>query len=938
MFHQYSRGSEWRRWELHLHTPQTKKNDQFEGKNPEEKWDKFYQTIQDYIGDGSDPSRSICAIAITDYLSIDNYLKVRDDKRLPDCVKLLLPNVEFRMLPLAKDGPINIHCIFSPDIVEELEARFFSQLSFSYKDTSFKATRRELERLGREHRNDKALPDEEALKIGTNQFMVSRDALREIFEKNPDIRSKTIVVASGASGDGLSGVLYHKDYSGGNCPQLDATRQGLYQMADMIFSATPSDRKYLLGKGNDDEDKVKRQYGSLKPCIHGSDAHTNDKVFKPHDNRFCWIKADPTFEGLKQLLYEPADRVHIGDSVPLQKNDYQVIDRVEIVSNSDFDKKPILFNDNLTCIIGGKSTGKSLLLHNMANAIDEKQVADKDETAKTNVMLLDNLVVHWRDGKSSADCEEQRGVVYIPQSYLNKLSDVREETTEIDKLIQETLLQDKDLKKVHEQMLGEIKALKQETAELILDFLATVDEKEEILKEKKEIGDKAGINAQIEKDNEQLKGLSKEFELTEQDIQDYQGAYENVERLTVTIRELDEEANTINSIMSVVIKAEQRKGNIRHFHDELEDAIKKAIEKADEYWLSEKDNIIKKIKLKRSEVEESLKKHSETVKRLAPKIKMSEQLSELTKKIGLENEKLHQLSIKEDSLRKINEKYEQQLDVLSNTFENFASYYETFIQEVELRASRPSEDLNFKVECVFRSDSFREKFYQIFDNRSLRKLKESDLDWITRGTTPECVVLRNLIKDIVTNSSSKIQLKSSHNAEDALREILTDWYNIDYVVEMDGDSIKVMSPGKKALVLLRLLISMAESKWPILIDQPEDDLDNRSIFDELITFIKAKKVNRQIIVATHNANVVLGGDAELIIIANQDSENAPNKQYRFEYRGGSIENNQCVYDKTGQPLEGILNQSGIQAQICEILEGGQKAFDLRRNKYRFSND
>lgn len=85
---------------------------------------------------------------------------------------------------------------------------------------------------------------------------------------------------------------------------------------------------------------------------------------------------------------------------------------------------------------------------------------------------------------------------------------------------------------------------------------------------------------------------------------------------------------------------------------------------------------------------------------------------------------------------------------------------------------------------------------------------------------------------------------------------------------------------------------------------------------------------------THNANIVLGGDAELVIVANQDGKNAPNKQHRFEYRGGSIENNSLVYDN-GEIVPGILNCKGIQEHICEILEGGEQAFALRQHKYRF---
>lgn len=55
----YKRGSEWRRWDLHVHTPQTLKNDQYEGKTVDEKWDNFYNTIVDYIGDGTDPLKKI---------------------------------------------------------------------------------------------------------------------------------------------------------------------------------------------------------------------------------------------------------------------------------------------------------------------------------------------------------------------------------------------------------------------------------------------------------------------------------------------------------------------------------------------------------------------------------------------------------------------------------------------------------------------------------------------------------------------------------------------------------------------------------------------------------------------------------------------------------------------------------------------------------------
>ena len=177
-------------------------------------------------------------------------------------------------------------------------------------------------------------------------------------------------------------------------------------------------------------------------------------------------------------------------------------------------------------------------------------------------------------------------------------------------------------------------------------------------------------------------------------------------------------------------------------------------------------------------------------------------------------------------------------------------------------------------------------------------------------------------------------LKAGSEAEQALRNILDDWYNIKYVVKMGSDSIDIMSPGKKALVLLQLLIDLADSDCPILIDQPEDDLDNRSIFEQLIPFIRRKKVERQIIIVTHNANIVVGADAEEIIIANQDGIDTANKVNRFEYRSGSIENDIPRFKADGATIDdGILSSKGIQQHICDILEGGIVAFEKRKNKY-----
>jgi predicted ATPase len=85
----------------------------------------------------------------------------------------------------------------------------------------------------------------------------------------------------------------------------------------------------------------------------------------------------------------------------------------------------------------------------------------------------------------------------------------------------------------------------------------------------------------------------------------------------------------------------------------------------------------------------------------------------------------------------------------------------------------------------------------------------------------------------------------------------------------ENDNFFQMSDGKKAFVVLKLLLDFSNKECPILIDQPEDDLDNRSIYKELVEYLKKKKKERQIIVATHNPNVVVTADSEEVIVANQ---------------------------------------------------------------------
>ena len=920
----YERGSEWRRWELHIHTPETKKNDCFEGSNINEKWDKFYESVNNYIGDGSDPQKNIAVIAITDYLSIDNFKKVVEDNILPKSIELVLPNVEMRIQPIANDTPINIHFIFNPEIIDEIESRFFAKLSFKYGDTSFSASRSELIRLGKTI--NATLDDEKAYCKGIEQFVPSFNSITDVFTDDPQLRENTFILVSNSSNDGVSGACNHSDYlteSGDS--QLKAFRQSIYKFVDGIFSSTPSDIDYFLGKKDScPEEMVIRDCGCLKPCVHGCDAHENTKIFEPDLQRYCWIKADPTFNGLKQIIYEPEERVCISDSIPDYKQSYYTIDSIAF-NDSDFSTEPILFNENLTCIIGGKSTGKSILLHNLARFIDPGQVKEKEDVSKTNTRDIANAQVIWKDGGSVED----RKIIYVPQTYLNRLSDEKESTTEIDTIIENVVLIDAEIKKANQKMLEYVKNYKKEIQQTILELMSNHNEIMVINSAKKELGDKKGIENEIDNLSRKKEILSKSLTISEDELKSYETAIQKIKDLNKQISLYEEDFKIINGIDSVVTERNIEDDFCDYTSKLIKEAIGKTVSEADSFWRGERATVLEKLTSAIEIVKKELKENQAIEKALKDKVSDNKSLKDLSERIRDEKDKLDDYNKLDEKERALVENEKALILNLCNSKDVFKKIQCDYADLVNKDASLTGGDLEFSVIVPLKREALIEKLSTIFNNRT-----KPFLDFIKPDEICDEKYTIEWLKEITERIlNNNLQLKGGYNEEMALREIFDNWYGVKYSIKMDNDSIDVMSPGKKALVLLKLLIDLAESKCPILIDQPEDDLDNRSIFEDLIPFIRKKKKDRQIIIVTHNANVVLGADAEEVIVANQAGQNVPNKTYRFEYRSGAIENNQAVYKENGDFEDGILNSRGIQQHICDILEGGEKAFELRKKKY-----
>ena len=199
--------------------------------------------------------------------------------------------------------------------------------------------------------------------------------------------------------------------------------------------------------------------------------------------------------------------------------------------------------------------------------------------------------------------------------------------------------------------------------------------------------------------------------------------------------------------------------------------------------------------------------------------------------------------------------------------------------------------------------------------------------------TKDCI--KECLADLLNKSlRGEITFKNGYDVQSFISMILSNnWFSLFYCVDYEGDRLSDMSPGKRSFVVLKLLLDFSDKKCPILIDQPEDNLDNRAIYNELVKYIREKKKERQIILVTHNPNIVVGADSEEVIVANQNGKNAPNdKGIKFQYIHGSLEHS--MHRNSDESLP-ILRRCGIREHVCDILEGGENAFRDRENKYGF---
>ena len=422
-----NRGSQWRRWDPHLHTPGTLLNDQFRGSDC---WESYLESLE-----AAEPS--IRAVGITDYYLTANYERVVEFKasgRLPS-VQLIFPNIEMRLDVSAKSGFINIHLLVSPDEPNHVQeiTRILSRLTFSVYEDRFGCTRDELIRLGR--RTNPGIRDERtALREGATQFKVSFSQLREVIRESDWAKQNILVAVAGGGRDGTSGMK----------AGADATlRKEIERFSHIIFSGSPSQREFWLGKGRASEAELRSDYGGMKPCLHGSDAHSKSEVGAPREDRFSWVKGEVEFDSLRQAYIDPGSRVYVGAKPPATTVPSQVISSLEVEAADWIDTISIPLNPGLVAIIGSRGSGKTALAEMIAAGCDgiPEAVWATDSTQNSSFLtrarhLLGDATVHllwiggdkvsrFLDGRDSDTPASFARVRYLSQQFVEELCSAR---------------------------------------------------------------------------------------------------------------------------------------------------------------------------------------------------------------------------------------------------------------------------------------------------------------------------------------------------------------------------------------------------------------------------------------------------------------------------------------------------------------------------------
>lgn len=975
------RGSEWYRWEPHIHAPGTVLNDLY----PTNAWNDYLTALET-----AEPS--LRAIGITDYCvtrSYETVLKHKKAGRLSQC-DVLFPNIELRLnTGTVRGNFVNIHLLVCPDDpkhVEELN-RFLGHLIFSAFGDKFTCTIPDLIRLGRRSDLTKTT-DEAALEQGCTQFKVSLENLIEAHQM--EWAAENIIIAVSGNADGTSGVKEAADA---------VLRENIEAAAHVIFASSLKQRDFWLGYGKASVAELRQRYRGCKPCLWGSDAHEMSRVARPSDDRFCWIKGKPSFDALKQAYLDP-ERAYVAPSPPSGPAPSQTIAEV-IISNATWAKTPrINLNPGLVAIIGARGSGKTALADVIAAGCDSYESNSQRPSFLDRASeYLDGakVTLSWGSGDSltrpldtpiNCASDAYPRARYLSQQFVEHLCSIEGMPSliaEIERVIFEahpTL--DRDGTVAFQELLDLRAREYRDARRRDESALATISEQIGVeLEKSRQLGsiqsaveEKKKLLARYQEDRKQImpKGPSKAADR----LQELVSAAEAVQE---RIRYFSNQQAAITGIRSEVLNVRQniapetlRVMRERHQRAKFEEEDWK------QFLLTYAGSVDDVVSQKMMEVTGLLGKWRGTTPSAAidesgtfifptdtpaklPLATLQAEIARLEKIVAANHETAKRLSavgkkIIDESivLQNLEEKlkdFEGARDRANSLVaEREAGYIRVF--DAIVGEERVLGDLYAPLMHKLKATggtlaklSFSVR--RVVDVHAWASRGESDLFDLRGGPFKGLGSLEREANAMLGSVWAKGDSATVSEAMKAFREkyqeallanapieksdqanyrpwskrfaqwlYSTDHISIEYGICYDGVDLKKLSPGTRGIVLVLLYLALDESEdCPLIIDQPEENLDPKSIFDELVPLFLAAKRRRQVIMVTHNANLVINTDADQIIIAKVGTHEGHGLP-PISYRAGGLE------------------EQDIRRTACDILEGGERAFRDRALRLRIA--
>lgn len=977
----FPRGSEWRIWDLHVHTPAS----------------PGYKGTFDELVSGLAKCEA-GVVGLNDYASLQGFVEVL--RRGGVVGKSLLPVVELRMHNIVSNRKsaqagafINFHVVFNnePNIVKQA-VNFINSLECYNSDGKG-------DLVGN-------IQPQDLLKV-TVDFDKVIGKLKKL----------------GLGEDTLIWLPYD-EYGG--IDDIDPTdnffKLHLLKKAHIIGSSTRKQIDFFLWNDTKFQvDQYRNWFEKRKPCIKGSDAHEanypvgrlRDQDSKP-TKRHCWIKADPTFEGLKQIVFEPENRVFIGEIPPklelLQKAPERFIDSITVVASSDdgewFDQiGELKLNCDLVSIIGNKGNGKSALADIISSAGNSDNTSysflrggkflDLDARSKYTALLRFRNSSQCTKAFDSPDFEPgfPSKVVYLSQSFVEDLCGTEDSTRlqdEIDRVVYSHIPREErqDLND-----LGEVISLKTSR------FNDQLDEKRDrmhALNEKiiqYEEYQKPAFRVKMENGLKDKENELKLTQLNEKPLEvrrpDKAQNEETAKRLEMLRAEQKQLGRQIESNQIELNGLVSDKNELRSVRDSIDDLRRRIVDLTEELagnLVLQKYGIQAGSLLRVVASMDPVAKVLESVESALTRVREEKSKSELrVNDIGIEMTQLSKnLSDQERAYeaylalveswelkqnRIIGKSEEPQtiawfknwLDFLDKrlapTFESLERERNQLANEIvrllfdrsvaledvyghtqdyaDLRGDEfgipESEFIDFDASILI-SKSFPKSFLDLVNqNRKgtfygteegraalislLQKVDSEDKDQLARVPLMLIEALQhNLSAD---SSGQDPQFDTDLDSQVASKIELYDYlFSFSYLtanfeITYAGKSISSLSPGEKGTLLLIFYLLVDKDNRPIIIDQPDENLDNETVYTRLVPFFRRAKHERQVIIVTHNPNLAVVCDSEQIVHCSIDKES----------------NNLVRYSR------GSIEYSQIRTKVIDVLEGTKPAFKNRQDKY-----